>query len=397
MGINFPNAPSLGQQWPAPPVAGQPIWQWDGEKWSAGTSADSVGAVRYDIAQGLTSTQQAQGRSNIYAAPFDAMAYNGMQVNGSFEVSQEIGSAGRSISGGYICDGWIYSKAGTLAATASAYPAAFGPGFERFLGVQVTTPQASLGAGDYLTVIQPVEGYRVARLEWGAAGAQPLTLAFWSQHHVTGLYAGGVRNSANNRSYVFTYTQATAGTWLKDNGAGIYLAFSFGAGATYTAPSINGWLAGNYFSAPGQVNAAAVADWCRIAGVILVPGSEAPVAARSPFIMRPYDQELVMCQRYLWRWNGTQYLRQSIGYNDQTTTCQVVTAVPVPMRATPTLTQSNLTVNGISVTGGSVMGIMTSNQASLQFSVASGLTVGGLGQIYAISASGGFLQLDARL
>ena len=38
----------------------------------------------------LTETREEAARSNIYAAPFDALAYNGMQINGSMEVSQEL-------------------------------------------------------------------------------------------------------------------------------------------------------------------------------------------------------------------------------------------------------------------------------------------------------------------
>ena len=38
--------------------------------------------VRYDTAQSLTAAQQQQARQNIYAAPFDAMAYSGLQING---------------------------------------------------------------------------------------------------------------------------------------------------------------------------------------------------------------------------------------------------------------------------------------------------------------------------
>ena len=33
MAIDFPNAPTSGLLWPNPPVTGQPIYQWDGEKW----------------------------------------------------------------------------------------------------------------------------------------------------------------------------------------------------------------------------------------------------------------------------------------------------------------------------------------------------------------------------
>jgi hypothetical protein len=34
MGINFPNAPAVGDLWPSPPVAGVPVYKWDGAKWT---------------------------------------------------------------------------------------------------------------------------------------------------------------------------------------------------------------------------------------------------------------------------------------------------------------------------------------------------------------------------
>src|SRR6188768_1506596 len=92
MGINFPTSPLVGDLWPNPAVPGQGQYTWDGEKWTSGT-VNTVGAVRYDTAQNLTEAQDAQARSNVYAAPFDALSYNGMQINGSMEVSQEVGTA----------------------------------------------------------------------------------------------------------------------------------------------------------------------------------------------------------------------------------------------------------------------------------------------------------------
>ena len=47
--------------------------------------------VRNNAPQSLTAPQQQQARQNIYAAPFDAMAYSGLQINGGMEVSQERG------------------------------------------------------------------------------------------------------------------------------------------------------------------------------------------------------------------------------------------------------------------------------------------------------------------
>ncbi|MET0710047.1 MAG: hypothetical protein ABWY82_24865, partial [Tardiphaga sp.] len=46
--------------------------------WSTWVQSGETTAVRYDAAQTLTDAQKTQARSNIYAAPFDALAYNGM-------------------------------------------------------------------------------------------------------------------------------------------------------------------------------------------------------------------------------------------------------------------------------------------------------------------------------
>ena len=53
----------------------------------------------------------------------------------------------------------------------------------------------------------------------------------------------------------------------------------------------------------GTVNCVTTASAFHITGVVVLPGIEAPSAARSALIMRPYDQELVTCKRY-WVQNG---------------------------------------------------------------------------------------------
>jgi hypothetical protein len=132
MGINFPASPTVGQKYPQPAVAGIPVYTWDGEKWTtvggsiaayappsailplmdatpaltgvgtAYTREDHVHpvdtkAVRTESAQSLTAAQQQQARQNIYAAPFDAMAYGGLQINGGMEVNQELAGVARTM------------------------------------------------------------------------------------------------------------------------------------------------------------------------------------------------------------------------------------------------------------------------------------------------------------
>ncbi len=50
---------------------------------------------------------------------------------------------------------------------------------------------------------------------------------------------------------------------------------------------------------PGITNGiAATTDTFQITGVVILPGIQLLTATQSPNIMRPYDQELLLCQRY---------------------------------------------------------------------------------------------------
>jgi hypothetical protein len=51
MGINFPNAPTTGQLYPQPAVAGMPVYRWDGAKWLIQTAATAT--VDSDVGRNL--------------------------------------------------------------------------------------------------------------------------------------------------------------------------------------------------------------------------------------------------------------------------------------------------------------------------------------------------------
>jgi hypothetical protein len=233
-----------------------------------------------------------------------------------------------------------------------------------------------MGANDYLTLNHVIEGYRMARLCWGrASGMQPITISFWTAHNRPGLYSGSVRNGASDRTFTFTYTQTTAdtwqyqtvdipacpdGTWDITNGVGMRLAFTMAIGATRISPAVGGWYNTSYVAAPGQVNAAAATtDRFRITGVVVLPGIEAPSAARSPLIMRPYDQELVTCQRYFWCDNIPNWIYiEGISAGANNNNLAATYRHPVFMRNSPTITLPTLNVIGAAaaavMTGGSI-------------------------------------------
>ena len=417
--LDFPHLGlTIGQTYPSPPVSGQPVYTWDGEKWGSG-NVDYVGAVRYDTAQSLTAAQQVQARQNVYAAPFDALAYSGMQVNGSMEVSQELGTAG---SGGtnatsYIVDGWVVSSVGTQ--TISATPPASGSnGFTKDLRAAVPVANAAPAAGHYAIVGQRIEGYRVSRLAWGAAGAQPITIAFWVSAVRPGNYSGSVQNVNSDRSYPFSFTVNaastyeyktvtipgdTTGTWAKDNTVGIRIFFTLMAGSSFQATA-GVWAAGNYFGATGTINGvAATSDTFFITGVIVLPGIEAPSAARSPLIMRPFDQELLTCKRYFQTFGGVtpiEFIGSGVVYS--TSSAEVVVPFQTQMRAQPTISFIGsmalvLNTTGLVAATGLSASSISFHSCAVIVTGASGLVVGNQTMLATNADINARFRMDARL
>ncbi len=182
-------------------------------------------------------------------------------------------------------------------------------GFTNYAGITVSTAVSPLGAADQYMFEQQIEGYNVADLNFGSANAKTVTLSFWVRSSLTGTFAGVICNGAEDRTYPFTYTIASAntwtqasvtiagdttGTWLTTNGSGLRLKLNLGTGATYSGTA-NAWTSSPYItSVTGTVNLINTvnATWY-VTGVQLEVGSTA-----TSFDYRPYGTELALCQRY---------------------------------------------------------------------------------------------------
>lgn len=331
----------------------------------------------------FSAAQKAQGRSNIYAAPFDALAYNGMQINGSCDVSQEIGSSLVTAPAGYIVDGWQVFKSGTMVINAQQVADA-PPGFSNSLKVTVATAQPSLGSTDAAVIITLIEGYRTSRLSFGTANAQPVSLGFWTKMHRTGPYSGAVKNGVANRSYPFSFTQNVAdtwefkavtipgdvtGTWVgNSNGVGLSVVFAVAQGVS-NAGTANAWAAANYNGVTGTTNSvAATSDTYQITGLVVIPGIELPSAARAPFIMRPFDQELLTSLRYYEKSTG-----RPLGYAGSTNNGNAYLATSpfrVPKRVAPTMLFPTQVSSGIAFPFSAV----TATQDSVEVEAAANFT-----------------------
>ena len=67
MGINFPASPTLNQKYPQPPVAGVPVYTWDGEKWTTVGGSIAAYAPPADAVPLMDATPGLVGTSTEYA------------------------------------------------------------------------------------------------------------------------------------------------------------------------------------------------------------------------------------------------------------------------------------------------------------------------------------------
>jgi hypothetical protein len=294
------------------------------------------------------STEQETGYAN-------GIGFRNRIINGDMMIDQR--NAGASVtlsaSGVYPVDRFIGFEDTDGAMTAQQDTSA-PTGFVNSVKFTTTTADATLGATQFALCRQIIEGTNVADLGWGTASAKTVTLSFWVRSSLTGTFGGALGNGGFNRSYPFTYsisvadtweyktitiTGDTSGTWLTTTGIGIRVNFGLGTGSGY-AGTAGAWAGAGYLGATGETSVIGTlnATWY-ITGVQLEVGSVA-----TPFERRPYGTELVLCQRYYWKFAGTgtanQYAALGAGVCTSTTTGRAVLQYPVQMRTAPTFSYS---------------------------------------------------------
>lgn len=376
--------------------------------------ATGGGTVSYTTPQTLTETQETQARSNVYAAPFDALMYNGMQINGNGEIDQQNGGAAVQVttSSGTMrpADGWqvIVIQASGAVNIGAHQTAASLPGHP--LMVRTVAQNANFLAGtngDALYLRHAFEGYRVSRLGWGTAGAVPLSYAMRVHSIASGTLAIRFFNGSVNRFYYVehavvggtwnwiagTIPADTSGTWLVTNGVGLYMDIIFGG--KEASPAVpNTWVGG---SVKAQTTSStnlmgALNNAVSITGFIAVPGTELPSVDRIAYIMRPSDVELPMCLRYYWRdAQVTYFFADGISAGASVNTLVFPVFYPVLMRAAPVITVPTFTTSGL--LAAPVASASTSTRGSY-ITATSNASAGT--RIYYVGNSGAYIA-DARL
>ena len=231
-------------------------------------------------------------------------------INGQMQIDQRnAGASYTPVQNGYSLDRWVcqVSQANKFTIQQNAGSVTPPVGFKNYLGV-TSSSSYSIGATDYFTLEQRIEGLNLSDLGWGTANAKTITLSFQVYSSLTGTFGGSLFNSAANRSYPFTYTISSAntwtsisltiagdttGTWLTTNGIGLNVGLSLGVGSTYSGTA-GAWTATGYNSSTGATSVVGTnGATFYITGVQLEKGSTA-----TSFDYRPYGTELALCQRY---------------------------------------------------------------------------------------------------
>jgi hypothetical protein len=297
--------------------------------------------------------------SGVSLGAGNATVFKNRIINGNMDIDQRNAGASKSYAANsaasYSLDRW--NGENKTDGTFTIQQLSTAPtGFINSLGLTVTATDTSIGATQYAIVSQAIEGLNVADLGWGTASAKTVTLSFQVYSSLTGTFGGVLTNSAQNRSYPFTYTVSsantwtsisitiagdTSGTWLTTNGVGISVVFGLACGSTYSGTA-GSWAGATYLSATGAQNVMNTnsSTWY-VTGVQLEVGSSA-----TGFEYVDYTNQLLMCQRYF---QSTYNIGTAIGtattagaiYRTMDATQLYATlgwSMPIRMRTTPTVT-----------------------------------------------------------
>jgi len=369
----------------------------------AAISSDNTGILelKSGTGSGTTAVTVSTGQAVTFAQTANlpnTFGFKNRIINGAMVIDQR--NAGAAINpatnNAYCVDRWltntnVASKYSVQQNAGSVTPPT---GFTYYLGA-TSLSAYSVGSSDSFALVQKIEGYNFADLDFGKATAKTVTISFWVRSSLTGTFGGSLTNGAIDRSYPFTYTVSsantweqksvtiagdTSGTWLTTNGIGAWLWFGLGMGSTLSGTA-GAWAGAEYRSATGATSVVGTnGATFYITGVQLEKGSTA-----TSFDYRPYTTELQLCQRYYQRLYANNTQKFALSRNGNTTEAYGVIPFYVPMRVAPSaLEQSGTAANyaithGVTTTTCSAVPAINSatlNNIEVFFTVASGLTAG---------------------
>lgn len=258
-------------------------------------------------------------------------------INGDFNIAQAGTSFAVPASGAYDLDGWLNTKVGAAVFTVAQVAGSVSGRMSR--QVTITTADAAVAAGDFVTDTTRIEGYNILKYV-----GNTFTVAGRAKVPVTGIHCIYLKNSGSDRTYVaevnftsantwtdfsFTVTGGlpTAGTWNYTTGIGLEVGFTHMAGTTFQTTA-NAWNTGNFLGTANQVNDCATNSnvWA-LEKMTLNLGTVAAVSEID------VGDELHRCQRYF----EIGFMRCD-AYNTAGALISTMITYKSTKRATPTVT-----------------------------------------------------------
>lgn len=308
-------------------------------------------------------------------------------VNPAMQVSQENDVTASGTNAYYAADQWAaFFSTSTGVLSFGRVVSKTPRGSKYRLRLSVTTADTSVAAGEACSMVQKLEGARLANLGWnGATGAQ-LVLRFGFRAPA-GTYSIAYNNAALNRSWVSNFTitagQAntdveitkiippdnTGGAWPDTTALGAQIAIGVMAGSTYTGTP-DAWTTGQFIGGTGASNGLATAgNTFELFDVGLYPDPDNSGAAPA-WVAPKFDEVLREGQRYFAQTlSSTRFIAVSVGAPNSSNITW-----PVQMRAAPTTSRS----------GGSVTNSTPSIVASSTIGARMDITSTAAGDCYAL-------------
>ena len=187
----------------------------------------------------------------------------------------------------------------------SGFLSSFSANFTRITGL------STFAAGDFTTPFV----YHVEGLDYERIHGKTVTVGFWVNASVAGVYSLTLRNAGGSRSYVTTFTVLGANawqfvaitvtldninaSWVFTNSDSLQIYIGTVAGTSFQASSTNQWVAGNFVFPAGGANWQATSGaTLNIAQFSITEGSLGVGPQGFQRAGKVYAQELQLCQRY---------------------------------------------------------------------------------------------------
>ena len=280
-------------------------------------------------------------------------------INGSCKIHQRGGTTGitNANSGYYGPDRFKFNEDGTMTAVVSIEREtltsgnAFNDGNLYAYKLSVTTADTAVAADIYTRITHRFEKDNLASLSKGTSSAKSVTLSFWVKATVTGTNVVEFFDQVNSRQVGATYTISSSNTWEyktvtfpadtsgalgSGNGLAAEINFVLQAGSNYTSGTLDtSWAsetAANRAAGHNSNHFSSTSNTFHFTAVQL------EVGVATPFEHRSFGDELLRCQRYLYRLeteSTSGAFANLTGWNTNDTYGPIL--YPVEMRAAPTL------------------------------------------------------------